>query len=280
VAPLLDRLGTAEQKRAWLAPLLRGTMVGALAVTEPHAGSDYAALRTKAVQKRGHTVLNGTKTYVTCANAAQLLVVAAREAGGLSLFLVPRDAPGARVTPLRMLGLHPSDPGRIELKNCRIPPANRLGERGAGFGYIQQVLNRERLLGGLACIAWAHHAMARTIAFARERIAFGQPLTRIAVIRHQFAEMATTLEAAHQLNQAVFTRWADGKDMTKEICMIKLFSYQTALRVIDQCLQIHGGAGYLDQSWIARFYRDARALTIAAGTPEIMKEVIAASMRL
>jgi alkylation response protein AidB-like acyl-CoA dehydrogenase len=118
------------------------------------------------------------------------------------------------------------------------------------------------------------------VTFARQRRAFGQSLTKFQAIRHQFAEMAASLEAARQLNYATFARWNSGKDATKEICMVKLFSYEMAQQVIARCLQLHGGAGYLDDHWISRFYRDARALTIAAGTPEIMKELIAAYLRL
>jgi alkylation response protein AidB-like acyl-CoA dehydrogenase len=155
-----------------------------------------------------------------------------------------------------------------------------LGQAGAGLGYIQQALDRERLLGGIAAVAWAQYALEKTRTFARTRRAFGRPLAAFQAIRHQFAEMATTLEAARQLNYATFALWVEGARVTPQVCMIKLFSYQAAQRVVEQCLQVHGGAGYLDECWISRFYRDARALTIAAGTPEIMKEMIAAHLRL
>jgi alkylation response protein AidB-like acyl-CoA dehydrogenase len=141
-------------------------------------------------------------------------------------------------------------------------------------------LNSERLFGGLACVAWAQHALVKTQRYLRERLAFGKTLNQFQSLRHQMAEMQTRLEAARQLNYSVFRRWKLGQEVTQEICMIKLFSYQVAQDVIGNCLQMHGGLGYTSDHWCSRFYRDARALTIAAGTPEIMKEMIAAYMRV
>jgi acyl-CoA dehydrogenase/citronellyl-CoA dehydrogenase len=145
---------------------------------------------------------------------------------------------------------------------------------------VQRALNRERLFGGLACVAWADYAMQKALAFARTRSVFGNSINQFQVIRHEFAEMATQLEAARSLNYLTFSRWIAGESVTPQICMMKLFSYQAAQQVITQCLQIHGGLGYMDDHWTSRFYRDARALTIAAGTPEVMREMIAAYMRV
>jgi alkylation response protein AidB-like acyl-CoA dehydrogenase len=143
-----------------------------------------------------------------------------------------------------------------------------------------RALDRERLLGGLAAVAWAAYALERTIAWTKERRAFGRPLAKLQVVRHQLADAATLLEAARQFNYATFVRWAQGEAVSREIAMIKVFSYQSAQQVIDRCLQLHGGAGYMAEHWTSRFYRDARALTIAAGTPEVMKELVAAHLRL
>jgi alkylation response protein AidB-like acyl-CoA dehydrogenase len=290
VAPLFDRLGTAEQKRRFLAPVLRGRAISALAVTEPAAGSDFGALACRADDRAGAFVLNGVKTYITNGTAADFWIVAARTSSGagertsgtsgMSLIVVPRLARGVHVERLETLGLRTTAMGRIAFKNCRVPAGHLLGERGAAFAYVQDALNRERLFGGLSAVAWAEHTVQKTAAFARARRAFGQRLTRFQAIRHQFAEMATALEAARQLNYATFRRWLDGQDVTKEVCMIKLFSYDVVQRAIERCLQIHGGRGYLADEWISRFYRDARALSIAAGTPEVMKDVIAAYLRL
>jgi alkylation response protein AidB-like acyl-CoA dehydrogenase len=285
IAPLLSKVGTASQKKVHLQPLLKGKIMGAMAVSEPTAGSDLAALRCRAQRHGRHFLVNGIKTYVTNGACADLLIVAARtneEPGlaALSLLLVPADATGLSVRRLPTLGLKSAATGEITFRNVRLPASAVLGEEGAGFSYVQEALNRERLFGGLACVAWAQYALEKTAAFARKRQAFGQSLTKFQVVRHQFAELATSLEAARQLNYATLTRWIDGKDATKNICMVKLLSYRTAQQTIERCLQLHGGAGYLDDHWISRFYRDARALTIAAGTPEIMKDLIAAYLRL
>jgi len=284
IAPLLEQLGTGTQKEAWLGPVRRGRMIGALAVTEPDAGSDFAALQTTGRRRSRGIIVDGIKTYVTNAAAADLLIVGARTEGeglaGLSLIVVPRQARGVRVERLASLGLATSGMGRIIFTGCRVPATNVLGRPGAGFSHILQALDRERLLGALAAVSWAAYALDRTIAWAKRRRAFGRPLARFQVVRHQIADAAIALEAARQLNYATFAKWTAGREVSKEIAMIKVFSYQAAQQVIERCLQLHGGAGYMADHWTSRFYRDARALTIAAGTPEVMKELIAAHLRL
>lgn len=284
VVPLLERHGSPEQKRAWLEPVRRGRSIGALAVSEPEAGSDFGALTTRGRRGPRGIVIDGVKTYVTNAATADLLIVAVRTDGdgpaGLSLVLVPRRTRGVTVEPLSTLGLAPSAMGRVTLRGCRVPAANVLGRAGGGFGLIMQALDRERLLGAIAAVAWADYALERTIAWTKRRRAFGRPLSRLQVVRHQVADAAILLEAARQLNAATFERWLAGEDVAKEVAMIKVFSYQAVQQVVDRCLQLHGGAGYLADHWTSRCYRDARALTIAAGTPEVMKELVAAHLRL
>lgn len=284
VGPLIGELGSAAQKRRWLAPLRAGRRFGAMAVTEPQAGSDFAALACRATADgRGFTI-DGDKTYITNAVAAHFLVVAARAGdrpdAALTLFVVPTDVRGVRVTPLATLGLAPTAMGRIAFRRCRVPADAMLGESGAAYGYVQGALNRERLFGGIGAIAWATRALEKTAAHLKTRHAFGRPLSRFQAIRHQLADVAAALEAARQLNYATFARWQAGQDVTKEIAMIKLFGYRQAQRAIECCLQLHGGAGFLADHWTSRWYRDARALTIAAGTPEVMRDLIAAYLRL
>jgi acyl-CoA dehydrogenase len=184
------------------------------------------------------------------------------------------------VTRLATLGLPTTGMGRITFRQCRVASDAVLGDAGAAYGYIQDALNRERLYGGIGAVAWAQRALDRTTVFLRGRRAFGRSLTRFQAIRHQLADRATELEASRQLNYATFSRWTQGEAVTKEIAMIKLFSYRTAQRVIESCLQLHGGLGYMADHWTSRWYRDARALTIAAGTPEVMRDLIAAHLRL
>jgi acyl-CoA dehydrogenase len=285
VAPMLEELGSAAQKKEFLAPLLLGDKAGAVAVSEPSAGSDFAALKTRAQKVGGGWRLNGTKTYITNAAIADFLIVAARTSPGpglqnMSLFLVPARNKGVRIKRLSMLGLQTSAAGEITLTDCKIPADNLLGARGQAFACVQSGLNRERLFGGLACVSWAKYTLDKTIQYLQARSAFGSTLNKFQSIRHQIADMRTRLEAAAQLNYSVFHRWLRDENVTRDICMIKLFSYQTAQAVVGNCLQLHGGLGYMRDHWCSRFYRDACALTIAAGTPEIMKEMIAAYLRL
>lgn len=293
IAPLLERLGTQHQKDHLLARLRSGRLVGALAVTEPGAGSDLAALTTTAELRRprgrgnaSQLVFDGEKTYITCASAADFLIVAARitEDGRAdanpSLILVPSKAAGVRVTALEPLGLGITAMGRVLLHACRVPADAVLGERGAGYGYILDALDRERLFGGIGAVAWAQHALEKTVVFLRSRRTFGRPLSRFQAVRHQLADCATALAAARQLNYSAYRQWVGGNRAVRDIAMVKLFSYREAQRAIEVCLQLHGGLGYMGDHWTSRWYRDARALTIAAGTPEVMRDLIAAHLRL
>jgi acyl-CoA dehydrogenase len=282
VAPLLAAHGTPAQHKRWLSPIRAGRRVGAMAVTEPQAGSDLAALQTEARDTRAGFVVTGEKTYITNAAAADVLIVAARTGPetDLTLLLVPTDTAGVRVEPIASLGLKTTAMGRVVLRNCRVPADAVLGQRGLGYAYVQEALNRERLFGAIGAVAWASYAIEKTAAYLRARRAFGKPLTRFQAVRHQLADAATALEAARQLNYATFAKWSAGADVMREIAMVKLFSFRQAQLAIETCLQLHGGFGYRDDAWISRWYRDARALTIAAGTPEVMREVIAACLRL
>jgi acyl-CoA dehydrogenase len=284
IGPTLRRLATAAQQRTLVSALEAGRLVGAMAVSEPQAGSDFAALTCTATPDRRGYVVNGEKTYITAAGAADFLIVAVRVAGDvgspISLLIVPTRTPGVHVRALATLGLATTAMARISFRRCRVPPAALLGERGGGYGYIQEALNRERLYGGIGAVAWAERALQKTSTYLRERRVFGQPLRRFQAIRHQMAELATELEASRQLNYATFARWHAGEAVTKEIAMIKLFTYRAVQRIVDACLQMHGGRGYLADHWTSRWVRDARALTIAAGTPEVMRDLIAAHLRL
>lgn len=284
IAPMLRELATDSQRRRFLRPLEAGRQISAMAVTEPHAGSDLAAIVSTARRDRhGGFIVSGEKTYITAAAAADFAIVAVRDGdaagAGLSLLLIPTTLPGVRVSAIESLGLAATAMGRMTFKNCRLPADALLGEAGAGYGYIQDALNRERLYGGIGVVAWAERAIEKTAAFLHDRRAFGKSLNRIQVLRHRMAQLATELEAARQLNYATFQRWRDGGRVTKEIAMIKLFSYGVAQQTVDACLQMHGGLGYTARHWTSRWHRDAQALTIAAGTPEVMRELIAAHLR-
>jgi acyl-CoA dehydrogenase len=284
VAPMLRQLANQAQQRAWLAPLERGRLIAAVAVTEATAGSDFAAIACRAARTRRGFAIDGEKTYISAAGAADLFIVAVRmdEAPGpnLSLLLVPRKTRGVRVTGLASLGLNTTAMAKVAFRRCHVPNTALLGEAGEGYGYIHDALTRERLYGGIGAVAWAQRALDKTAAHLRTRRAFGRTLGRFQAVRHQMADLATELEAARQLNYATFAQWQAGGKVIKPVAMIKLFSYSAVQRAIATCLQLHGGLGYMDDHWTSRWYRDARALTIAAGTPEVMRDLIAAHLRL
>jgi alkylation response protein AidB-like acyl-CoA dehydrogenase len=285
VVPLLERLAVAQQRPEFLDDTAAGRLVGAMAVSEPGAGSDLAGLESRALPRDGGGFeIQGVKTYITCGAAADFVVLAAREGEAAdaqpSLFLVPTRFPGVHIEPLATLGLGVTAMGRLTFKGCRVPATSRLGEPGAAYGYIQEALDRERLFGGVGAVAWGQVALEKTAAHLRDRRAFGHPLKHFQAVRHEMAERATELEAARQLVYGTLSRWISGKNSTKEIAMIKLFTYRAVQRTIESCLQLHGGLGYLEDHWTSRWYRDARALTIAAGTPEVMRDLIAAHLRL
>ena len=293
IAPLLDGLGTPSQKARYLERVRAGRIIGALAATEPHAGSDIAAQQATATVRHPRAkaagvelVLDGEKTYITSAAAADILIVAARVVDegktdeDLSLLIVPVGTKGVRVTALASLGLEATAMGRVSLRACRVPLDAIIGVRGRGYEYLLDALNRERLFGGIGAVAWAQLALEKTTAFLRMRRAFGRPVSRHQAVRHQLAECATALAAARQLNYAAFQRWMAGEPVLRDIAMVKLFSYREAQRAIELCLQLHGGLGYMGEHWTTQWYRDARALTIAAGTPEVMRDLIAAHLRL
>ncbi|MGH7713044.1 MAG: acyl-CoA dehydrogenase family protein, partial [Gemmatimonadaceae bacterium] len=240
IVPLLDRLAVAKQRSEFLDATAAGKRVGAMAVSEPGAGSDFAGLTCRAVSnKRGDFVIDGVKTYITCGAAADFVILAARQGEApdaeLSLFVVPTALRGVRVERLTTLGLSTTAMGRLTFKACRVPSTHRLGEPGAAYSSIQEALNRERLFGGVGAVAWAQYALEKTAAYLRSRKAFGRQLNRFQAVRHEMADRATELEASRQLSYATLATWMAGKNVTKEIAMIKVFAYQAVQRTIETC---------------------------------------------
>ncbi|HYF76722.1 MAG TPA: acyl-CoA dehydrogenase family protein [Symbiobacteriaceae bacterium] len=281
--PPILKFGTAEQKRRFLMPAIKGKKIAALAITEPGAGSDVSGIRTRAVQDGSDWVINGSKIYITNGVRADFYLVVTRTSddqwGGLTLFLVEKEAPGFTVgRKLKKLGMHSSDTAEIFFENVRVPDANRVGDVGQGFYNIMWELQGERLIGAAGAVAGAERALEMAMKYAGEREAFGRPIGRFQVIRHKLAQMATEIEAARALVYTCAWRWQNGEYPVKEISMAKLFASEVACRVADEALQIHGGAGYMLEYPVQRSWRDSRLLRIGAGTDEIMREVIAKQM--
>jgi citronellyl-CoA dehydrogenase len=282
--PPIHRFGTEEQKQRYLVPALQGSKIACLGITEPGAGSDVASIETTAVRDGDDWVLNGRKIFITNGVRAHFCTLVARTdkpAGyeGFSLFLVDTDTPGFQVSrKLDKLGMRSSDTAELVLDDVRVPADALLGTEGKGFYQIMWELQGERIIGTAGSIAGAWLAMERTLEYAKERRAFGRPIGSFQVLRHRFAEMATELEAARQLIYDVAVKWERGEYPVKEISMAKLYGGIVVNRVMNDCLQIHGGYGYSTEFWVERAWRDSRLLRIGAGTDEIMREVISKMM--
>jgi alkylation response protein AidB-like acyl-CoA dehydrogenase len=284
--PPILAFGTEEQKQEWVVPAIKGQKILCLGITEPDAGSDVKGIKTRAVRDGDEWVINGSKTFITNGHRAHVIVLVTKtdpDAGydGFTLFLVPMDAPGViREKKLQKLGMHASDTALLAFQDVRVPASAVLGEVGKGFYHIMWELQGERMIGAAGSLAGAQRVFDRTLAYAKEREAFGKPIGHFQVIRHKFAEMATKIEAARELVYVTAWRFANGEYPVREISMAKLFASRVAVEVADECIQIHGGAGYMKEYNVERAWRDARLNRIGAGTDEIMLEVIGRSYGL
>ena len=286
-SPHLYWTGSEELKETYLPAVCRGEKLCALAVTEPGGGSDVAAIRTRAVRDGDHYVLNGSKMFITNGALADLYFVAARIGAGdethrhtgISMFLVERETPGFTVSrTLEKTGMRASDTAELSFQDMPVPADHLLGREGGGFYEVMRIFQRERLVAGLHAVAMSERALADTIAYVRERQAFGGPLAEKQVVRHKIADMATLIEAARWLTYAAWLKFQAGEEAVREISMVKLFSAEMVNKVAYDCVQLHGGYGYMREYPIERFARDARLLTIGGGTSEIMKEIIAKAL--
>jgi citronellyl-CoA dehydrogenase len=279
--PPILRFGTEDQRRRWLPPAIRGETIFCLAITEPDAGSDVANIQTTAVAVGDGYAINGRKTFITNgarAHACLLVTRVDKAAGheGFALFVVATDTPGFTVSrELDKLGMRSSDTAELVLDDVRVPADALLGDAGRGFMEIMWELQGERLIGVAGSIAGGWLAFDRTLEYAKERTAFGRPIGTFQVNRHRFATMATELEAARQLTYDTALAWERGAYPVRQISQAKLYGGLVVNRVMNECLQVYGGAGYAAGSWVERAWRDARLLRIGAGTDEIMREVIA-----
>jgi len=276
----LHLIGSDEVKRKYLAPAIKGEMIAALGITEPGAGSDVASMQTTAVRDGDEYVINGTKIFITNGTRADFVTLAAKSdkhAGhqGISMFVAPTNLPGFSVgRKLEKVGNRVSDTAELVFDDYRIPVANMLGEEGQGFYTAMINFQGERLVAAIASVAGAQRMMDMTLEYAQQRVQFGRPIAKFQVTRHKFAEMASEIEAARQLAYYAAYLIDKGIECVKEVSMAKLFCCETAFKVIDRCLQLHGGYGYMNEYAVSRAWRDARLSTIGGGTSEVMKEII------
>ena len=279
--PPVWKFGTDDQKQRYLVPAIRGERIAALGITEPGAGSDVAGLRTHARRVDGGFVVNGEKTYITNGVRADFIVTAVRtrpEGGhhGISFLIVDTgpDHPGVTATALHKMGWHASDTASVAYQDVFVPEENLLGAEHEGFALIMANFQWERLLMALGAVGAMDAAIERTIAYTRERQAFGRALTGHQVVRHKLVDLATTAHTGRCLTYDALRRFVDGGDAVREVTMAKLVTQRACFEVVDACLQLHGGAGYMREVEIERAARDARLGPIGGGTDEVMHEIL------
>ncbi len=276
----LHLIGSEEIKRKYLAPAIRGEMIAALGITEPGAGSDVASMQTTARRDGDEYVINGTKMFITNGTRADFISLAAKTDtkaghGGISMFVAPTNLPGFTVgRKLDKVGNRVSDTAELVFEDYRIPASNLLGEEGQGFYTAMINFQGERLIAAIASVAGAQRMLDITLEYAQQRVQFGRPIAKFQATRHKFAEMAAELEAARQLAYHAAYLVDNDIECVKEVSMAKLFCCETAFKIADRCLQIHGGYGYMTEYPISRAWRDTRLTTIGGGTSEVMKEII------
>lgn len=282
--PHILRNGTDEQKKKYLIPGIKGERIAALGITEPDAGSDVASIKTRAVRDGDDWIINGSKTFITNGARCDFIVLALKtdpEGGyrGISMFVVDTDTPGFEVSrKLDKLGWRASSTGELAFTDMRVPGDALLGEENHGFYQIMEGFVWERLLMALGSVASSQLVMDGTIEYAKQRTAFGKPIGKFQVIAHYFADMATQIEAGRRLTYHTLKLYLEGGNPLKEVAMAKLFCGRMACDVVDRCLQIYGGYGFMEEYPMARAYRDVRLMPIGGGTDEIMREIISRTL--
>ena len=278
--PSLHEFGSDDLKARYLAPSIAGEMVSAIAVTEPDAGSDVSGIKTRAVRDGDDWVINGSKIYITNAAVADwicVLLVNDPDAGygGFSQVIVPTDVPGFRCDLLDKIGNWGSDTGQLFFEDVRVPLANTIGEVGRGFQQQMMQFQDERLVGAIASIAGSQDVWEQTVVYCQNRVLFGKPLAKMQVTQFKLVELLTQLTAARELVYSCVRKRIAGQDATKEISMAKLFCGRTSRRVADDCIQLHGGYGYMKESVAGRAFVDSRLISIGGGADETMIHYLA-----
>ena len=284
VAPYILHYGSEAQKQRYLPRMVSGELIGAIAMTEPGAGSDLQGVKTTAILDGDHYVINGSKTFITNGYLADLVIVVAKTdpsagAKGTSLFLVEAGTPGfAKGKRLEKVGMKAQDTSELFFQDVRVPKENLLGQAGMGFAYLMQELPQERLTVGLGAIANAEAALSWTLDYTRERKAFGRAVADFQNTRFKLAEMATELQIGRVFVDRCLELHLNGKLDVPTAAMLKYWGTDLQCKVLDECVQLHGGYGYMWEYPVARSWADARVQRIYAGSNEIMKEIIARSL--
>ena len=285
VIPYFTDLTTEEQKERWLPGIAAGTSVVAVAMSEPGTGSDLSGIRTLAVRDGDDYVVDGSKTFISNGQNADLVVTAVRTGEhphrGLSLLVIPADSPGfSRGRRLDKIGLHAQDTSELVFQGVRVPAANLLGEEGTGFAGLMRNLPQERISIAAAAVASSEGVLERTLEYVTQRKAFGQPIGSFQNTRFELAEMVTAVRASRALIDDCLRRHDAGALDPEDAAAAKFWATEQYVDVVGRCLQLHGGYGYMREYRIARDYEDARITTIYGGTTEIMKEIVGRGLGL
>ena len=288
VVPYIQEYGTEEQKKRWLAKCASGEMITAIAMTEPGAGSDLAAIRTSADREGDYYLVNGEKTFITNGIQADLIIVVCKTNKqaisphkGISLLVIEKDTPGfTRGKKLNKVGLHSQDTAELIFEDAKVPAANLLGKEGEGFYYLMNQLQQERLIVGIGGIAACERMIELTVKYVKERKAFGRSIASFQNTQFTLAELQTEVEIGRTFLDRTITAHMNGEEVVKEVSMAKWWITDLVKKVASSCMHLHGGYGYMEEYEIARRFRDAPVTAIYAGSNEIMKSIIAKKMGL
>lgn len=288
VTPYLAEYGNKEQKQRWLPSCITGDTITAIAMTEPSAGSDLAGTKMTAVRDGNDYILNGEKTFITNGIHADLVVVVCKTDPkavpahkGMSLIVVERNTPGfKRGKKLNKIGLHSQDTAELIFEDAKVPASNLLGEEGKGFYYLMQQLQQERLIVAIEAVTAAEEMLNQTIEYVKNRDAFGKKISDFQTVQFRIAEMATEVELGRTFLDDLIMQHMEQKHVVKQVSMAKYWTTEMARKVATECMQLHGGYGYMEEYEIARRYRDIPVASIYAGTNEIMKTIIAKELGL
>jgi acyl-CoA dehydrogenase len=287
IVPYILAFASEEQKHKYLPGCVSGDIITAIAMTEPNTGSDLAAIKTTAVEQGDEIVINGQKTFISNGINCDLLVLAARDPkeenphAAVDLYLVEATTPGfEKGKQIKKIGWHSQDTAELYFTDCRIPKANRLGEKGSGFLKLMMKLQQERLVCAIGAVAAAEYMIEITIQYCKERTAFGRPLTKFQNTQFEIVEMSTEARLGRTFVDKLIADHMEGKNIVVDVSMAKYWTTDMASRTADRCMQLFGGYGYCEEYPIARAWRDIRVTRIFAGTNEIMKTIAARFMGL
>ena len=287
VVPYITAYGSEELKKKYLPGCVSGETITAIAMTEPNTGSDLAAIRTTAVEDGDEVAINGQKTFISNGINCDLLILATKDPSvenayqAMDLYLVEAGTPGFEKGKLiKKVGWHSQDTAELFFSDCRVPKTNRLGQKGGGFMMLMEKLQQERLMTCIVAVVAAERMLEMTIEYCKERTAFGRPISKFQNTQFKIVEMSTEARLGRTFVDKLIMDHMEGKNIVVDVSMAKYWTTEMAMRVADQCVQLHGGYGYCEEYPIARAWRDTRVLSIFAGTSEIMKGIAAKFMGL